>query len=69
MNSCGTCKWFCQQTEDHGYCEYPVPAWLIISIGSPGRDAAFMPTRYAPCQTYGEIDCGKQADEIEGIRG
>ena len=52
MKSCATCKYFKQETEDLGYCEYPVPAWLIISIGSPGRDLSLMPSRYAPCATW-----------------
>jgi|GEM_PF-6253205 len=52
MSSCATCKWFNQQTEDHGYCDYPVPAWLILSVGAPGRDVSLMPARYAPCATY-----------------
>ena len=52
MKSCATCKYFKQETEDHGYCEYPVPAWLIISVGSPGRDMSLMPSRYTPCPTW-----------------
>lgn len=58
VNSCFTCKHFepSGQSEDYGYCMYPVPAWLIIAIGSPGRDMSLMPGRYSPCMTYEEDD-------------
>lgn len=54
MNSCQSCKWFNQQTEDHGFCEYPIPASLILALGeiNPGRDLAMMPSRYAPCMCW-----------------
>ena len=50
--SCGTCKHFHQTTEDHGYCLYKIPAWLILALKD--EEANLMPVRYAPCNCYEE---------------
>jgi len=53
--SCYTCKHFKQQTEDHGFCEYPMPAWLIIALWKIDiTDKAKMPRRYSPCACHEE---------------
>ena len=53
--SCYTCKHFKQHTKDHGFCEYPVPAWLIIALRKiDTTDKAKMPGCYSPCACYEE---------------
>lgn len=51
--SCATCKHFEAKSDDHGYCEYPVPAWLILAMPRIDvTDKRLMPARYAPCACY-----------------
>ena len=53
MDSCATCKHFNQKHENWGFCEYPVPAWLILTLHKiDSTDKAKMPSRYAPCDCY-----------------